>query len=297
MRPVFSTRYGTAYVGDALELLRSLEPGQVDLVLTSPPYLLTRQKSYGNPDETSYIEWLLPFCAEIHRVLAPTGSFVLNITGGWRRKRPARSLVHYEIIMRLVKEIGFELAQEIIWAKPNPIPSPIEWSNRRKLRLKEGFEYCFWLTKDAWQAKVDLSSVRVPYRTSPPPETGFWRHEPSGYVSRPRHLWYSEAGTIPSNVLTYATAGNDVYVRRVRAASLPVHPARMPDEIPRFFIKLLTQEQDLVLDPFAGSFTTCAVAEELRRRWIGIDLDEQYVLGGRLRFDSNADTMYHVSSR
>ncbi|AFY92308.1 restriction endonuclease subunit M [Chamaesiphon minutus] len=77
--PLYTTDYGTAYVGDSLLLLDRLEPDSIDLVLTSPPFALQRKKTYGNVEQEDYVEWLLEFCQKVYRVLSPTGSFVLDL--------------------------------------------------------------------------------------------------------------------------------------------------------------------------------------------------------------------------
>ena len=89
-KPLYSTKYGAAYIGDSLELLDQLETDSVDLVITSPPFALQREKSYGNVDQETYVGWLLKFCAKVYRVLSPTGSFVIDLGGAYQSKRPIR---------------------------------------------------------------------------------------------------------------------------------------------------------------------------------------------------------------
>ena len=113
--PYFSSRYGSAYLGDSLELLRALPSGSVNLVVTSPPYALHFKKAYGNETKDRYIEWFLPFAREIFRVLPDDGSFVLNIGGSYNKGTPTRSLYHFKLLIALVDEIGFHLAQECFW--------------------------------------------------------------------------------------------------------------------------------------------------------------------------------------
>lgn len=80
-------------------------------------------------------------------------------------------------------------------------------------------------------------------------------------------------------------AANDVYTKKCKANGIKIHPARFPMQLPEFFIKMLTDEGDLVLDPFGGSMTAGAVAESLNRRWIGIDTVEEYLDGALYRFE------------
>src|SRR6266566_5112528 len=103
----YRTERGAAYLGDALELLRKLPEGSVNLVVTSPPYALHFKKEYGNKDKTEYINWFLPFAREILRVLKDDGSFVLNIGGSYNQGTPTRSIYHFKLLVALVEEIGF----------------------------------------------------------------------------------------------------------------------------------------------------------------------------------------------
>src|SRR5688500_9845807 len=110
--PMYETGLGKAFVGDALHLLAQLDPATIDLVMTSPPFALQRQKEYGNEDQEVYEDWLLAFCREVHRVLCPTGSFVLDLGGAYVKGRPVRSLYNYRVLLRLCDELDFRLAEE-----------------------------------------------------------------------------------------------------------------------------------------------------------------------------------------
>jgi DNA modification methylase len=110
--PYFISEFGAAYLGDSLELLRSLPTGQINLIVTSPPYALHFKKEYGNKNKEEYIKWFLPLASEIHRVLRDDGSFVLNIGGSYNQGVPTRSIYHFKLLVALVEEIGFHLAQE-----------------------------------------------------------------------------------------------------------------------------------------------------------------------------------------
>src|SRR5437879_1808819 len=117
-RPMYETNLGKAYVGDARRLLADLGEDTVDLVITSPPFALQRQKEYGNEDQQVYVDWLLSFCQDVYRVLRPTGSFVLDLGGAYVKGRPIRSLYNYRVLLRLCDELGFRLAEEFFWYNP-----------------------------------------------------------------------------------------------------------------------------------------------------------------------------------
>src|SRR5208337_3770121 len=101
--PYYKTTYGKAFCGDTLNLIKNIPDNSIDLIVTSPPYGLRKKKEYGNADPEAYVRWFLPFATEFHRVLKPTGSFVLNIGGGWEKGKPVRSLYQFELLIELCK--------------------------------------------------------------------------------------------------------------------------------------------------------------------------------------------------
>jgi len=156
------TRYGEAYLGNALQLLDCLPDHSVDLVITSPPFALQRKKEYGNRDQDKYVDWLLKFAVRVHRVLKDTGSFILDLGGAYRKGRPVRSLYNYRVLIRLCDELGWNLAEEFFWFNPAKLPSPIKWVNKRKIRVKDAVNTVWWLSKTDFP-KADVSRVLVPY--------------------------------------------------------------------------------------------------------------------------------------
>lgn len=91
---------------------------------------------------------------------------------------------------------------------------------------------------------------------------------------------------LPHNILSYSnTTSNDYYFKRCREKNISPHPARMHGGLINFFIDFLTDEGDLVLDPFAGSNTTGYCAEKLNRRWISIEANKSYALDSMIRFE------------
>ena len=126
VNPFYRTTAGAAYLGDSRDTLKALSDSSVNLVFTSPPYALHFKKEYGNVSKADYVEWFLPFAREIRRVLTDDGSFVLNIGGSWNPGSPTRSLYHYKLMIALVEELGFHLAQECYWYNPAKMPVPAE---------------------------------------------------------------------------------------------------------------------------------------------------------------------------
>jgi DNA modification methylase len=285
--PVYTTELGALFCGDSLEFMRQMPDDSVDLVLTSPPYALHFKKEYGNADQQEYVAWLIPFAREIKRIIKPSGSFVLNLGGAWKPGLPIRSLYHYRVLLALADDVGFDLAQDFFWFNPAKMPAPAEWVNVRRIRVKDSVEYIFWLVKDP-MAKADNRRVLNPYsadmrrliRRGVKQAT-----RPSGHVINGTFA-NDQGGSIPSNLIQCGNnESNSAYIRNSKAAGSKIHPARFPAELPRFFIEFLTNPGDMVLDPFAGSNTTGHVAEGLNRKWVGVELREEYAQESRLRFE------------
>lgn len=284
-RPAYSTGRGAMFAADALGLLQDLPDDCIDLAMTSPPFPLTRQKEYGNEPLDRYVAWLLPFCHEIRRVLKPAGSFVLDLGGSWESGQPVRSLYHFEAAIRLARE--FKLAQEFYWFNPSRLPTPAEWVTIHRVRVKDAVNMVWWFGKTA-HPKADNRKVLQPYSAS------MRRLLRDGYEARKRPSGHAisetfgrdNGGAIPPNLLKIPnTESNSHYLRSCRAQNIRPHPARFPADLVRFFVDFLTDPEDLVLDPFGGSNVTGAVCESAGRRWLGCDINADYVAGSACRFE------------
>jgi DNA modification methylase len=288
--PHYKTKYGATFLGDSLEILQSSElVGKVDLIMTSPPFALRRKKQYGNVDAEEYVDWFLKFAPLFHRVLKPAGSLVVDIGGSWNPGQPTRSLYHYELLIRLcdIKDFKFYLAQEFFWFNPARLPTPAEWVTVRRERVKDAVNCVWWLSKSP-HPKANNKKVLRPYSESMQEllRRGYKAMlRPSGHDISTKFS-KNNNGSIPPNLLEFAnTESNSRYLRACRQAGIHPHPARYPAPLPEFFIKFLTDPDDLVLDPFAGSNVTGEVCERLGRRWISIDIIEEYLEGSKFRFD------------
>lgn len=294
--PLYTTDYGSAYLGDALKLLDCLESNSIDLVITSPPFALQREKIYGNVEQQAYVNWLFTFCEKVYRVLAPRGSFVLDLGGAYQSKRPVRSLYNYRILIKLCDDLDFRLAEEFFWYNPSKLPSPIEWVNKRKIRAKDAVNTIWWLSKTD-NPKANVSNVLVPYsermkKLLKNPEKFYQPKErPSGH-NIGKAFANNNGGAIPSNLLQIPnTESGSRYIQMCKAANIAAHPARFPQKLPQFFINFLTDPGDTVLDIFAGSNTTGAAAESLRRHWIAFEQNRAYLAASAFRFvDASTST-------
>lgn len=290
LKPHYRTKLGACYVGDALEILPKVIPiGSVDLIITSPPFALRRKKEYGNVEADRYVKWFLNFGRLFHGLLKPKGSLVIDIGGSWNPGQPTRSLYQYELLIELCRmpEYKFYLAEEFFWYNPARLPSPAEWVTVRRVRVKDAVDCIWWLSKGP-NAKADNRKVLAPYsesmhellRRGYKPKLRPSGHDISTNFNRDNN------GSIPPNLLKIAnTESNSWYLRRCRESDLKPHPARYPAGLPAFFIKFLTDPGDLVVDPFAGSNVTGAMAECLGRRWIATELNEEYARASKFRFE------------
>lgn len=287
--PAYKTGMGAAFCADSLDVLKSLPDASVPLVITSPPFALQRQKEYGNKDQSEYIDWLLCFTKEVHRVLKNDGSFVLDLGGAYQKGKPVRSLYQFRTLIRLCDEQGFFLAEEFYWHNPSKLPSPIEWVNKRKIRAKDSVNTVWWLSKTEWP-KADVRNVLAPYsdrmKTLLKNPDAFYKPKlrPSGHDIG-KGFGKDNGGAIPPNLLQIPNSeSNGAYQAGCKAVGIKAHPARFPAKLPEFFIRYLTEPNDLVVDIFGGSNTTGMVAEREGRRWLSCDSDATYVAASVFRF-------------
>jgi DNA modification methylase len=249
--------------GDCLHELQVLDRNSVDLIMTSPPYADQRKSSYGGIHPDGYVEWFLPRSEELLRVLKPTGSFVLNIKE--KALNGERHPYVLELILALQRQ-GWFWIEEYIWHKTNSVPG--KWPNR----FRDGWERLLHFTKNVSGFKMNQDSVRVPIgdwqKPRKTPRQRDYRRERangSGFGVNDSH-WIGKDLVYPDNVLWLPTE-----------CSNRKHSAAFPETLPEFFVKLFSDEGDVVLDPFAGSGTTLAVAKRLARRYIGVELHQEYV--------------------
>lgn len=249
--------------GDCLDVLRGFEDDSFDLILTSPPYADSRKNTYGGVPPEQYVEWFAPIAEELRRVLKPEGTFVLNIKE--KVVDGERSTYVLELILELRRQ-GWLWTEEFIWHKKNCHPG--KWPNR----FRDAWERCLQFNKQR-QFSMYQEAVMVPMgdwaqrrlrRLGPNDTVRFASQVESGFGKNISN-WVGREMAYPSNVLHLATeTGN----KR--------HSAAFPIALPSWFINLFTQEGDLVLDPFAGSGTTCEAAFRLNRRSVGIEIKREY---------------------
>jgi len=294
IRHFYRTSLGSMYHGDSLGYLFHTAPAKgVDLIMTSPPFGLVRKKSYGNEDADRYCDWFRPFAEGFKRVLKDTGSLVIDIGGAWIPGQPTRSLYHFKLLIMLCEEYGFHLCQEHYWWNPAKLPSPAEWVNVRRVRVKDAVNTVWWLSLTPWP-KVSNRRVLAPYSDS---MRGLLKN---GYTAKLRPSGHAisdkfrkdNGGAVPPNLLAIAnTESNGRYQDYCRENGIDIHPARFPSLLPEYFIRMLTDPGDLVVDPFGGSCVTGSVSEALRRRWACCEMSEEYLNGAISRFADTPATL------
>ena len=286
MKPYFETEHGKAILGDSLKHIQSFERDSVDLIVTSPPYALSKPREYGNVKVHEYVEWFKPFGEAFKNSLKDTGSLVIDIGGVWEKGQGTRSLYHFELLIMLVKDLGFHLCQEHYWFNPTCMPCS-RWVINERKRVKNAVEPIWWLSKTP-NPKSDNMKILKPYseKYMVDLESGRERDvkSPSGHQVG-HTMSRNFGGAIPPNLLAISNGtSNDRYLTYCRENNLPLHPARFPTELPEYFIRFLTDPGDLVVDPFGGSCMTGMVAENLERKWMCFDMSSEYLDGAKGRF-------------
>ena len=280
------TPFGQIIQGDSKEILETYPDNSVDLIMTSPPFGLIRKKDYGNVEANEYVEWFKPFAGIFHRILKENGSFVLDIGGAWNKGYPTRNLYHFKLLIMLCEELGFHLAQDFYWWNPSKLPTPAEWVTVRRVRVKDAVNTVWWLSKTPWP-KASNRRVLQPYSSSMKTllSKGYKaKKRPSGH-NISRKFSVDNGASIPPNLIAIPnTESNSFYLRYCERNGFKPHPARYPAELPEYFIRMLTEPGDIVVDPFAGSCVTGEVCERTERRWTCIELLRDYCEAARGRF-------------
>lgn len=251
------------FLGDSQEQLKLVLDNSVDLIVTSPPYADQRKSTYGGIHPDKYVEWFLPISEQLLRVLKPTGTFILNIKE--KVVEGERSTYVMELIIAMRKQ-GWLWTEEFIWHKKNSYPG--KWPNR----FRDSWERLLQFNK-AKHFNMYQEEVMVPMgdwaktRLKKLSDTDKIRDNSkvgSGFGKNISN-WVDRDKAYPTNVLHLATECNNKN-----------HSAAFPQELPEWFIKLFTKENDTVLDPFMGSGTTLSVANRMKRNSIGIEIVPEY---------------------
>ncbi|MDX4975398.1 DNA-methyltransferase [Myroides odoratimimus] len=308
----FKTDKGQIIKGNSLELLsthlKEELRGKINLIVTSPPFPLNNKKKYGNEKGEEYLNWFINMAPIFSDLLTEDGSLVIEIGNAWEPERPVQSLLHLECLLGMVKhpQANLRLIQEFICYNPSKLPSPAQWVTVNRLRTVDSYTHVWWIAKNDFP-KADNSKVLRPYSKS---MEQLLKRQSYNSGKRPSEHQISESGflkdnggsiahnffemepidekrdvRLPHSVLSFSnTNSNDHFLKTCREQGITPHPARMSGGLVNFFIQFLTDEGDLILDPFSGSNTTGYCAEKLNRNWISFEIEDNYIEQAKLRF-------------
>ena len=294
-KPTYRTKNGACVNGVSEDVLSSKGfakyKGEVDLILTSPPFPLNRKKQYGNKNDDEYLVWLRGMSVILSEYLSETGSIVIELGNSWNKGAPTMSTLSLKSMLAFLEESNLHLCQQFIWFNTAKLPTPAPWVTIERIRVKDAFTHIWWMSKNE-RPKANNKNVLHAYSDKMKRLLKSKQYNagtrPSEHAISEKSFLTDNGGAIPPNVLVSSnTESNSPYLRYCRSEGIKPHPARMPSDIPEFFIKMLTDKNDLVLDPFSGSNTTGQIAEELDRKWISIEANESYIEGSRGRFGGN----------
>lgn len=262
--------------GDCFELIKDLEDNSIDLIITSPPYsdIISYGKSVSIKKTDEYCDWILPLFDDIFRVLKKSGSFILNIND--KCVDGYRSPFIYDLISRSQKETDLKLYDTYFWCKETSVPN----GSNKRFRTTTEFIFHFVKSKDF---KFYMDRVYETLSDDTIARYGRQMNERHGTIidgHRKREIEslnikktnekrsYSDKKR-PDNVFRFKTAG-------AARDNLIKHPAPFHKELPSYFINLLTDEKDFILDPFSGIGTTGISCKDLGREYIGFELNKSY---------------------
>jgi site-specific DNA-methyltransferase (adenine-specific)/site-specific DNA-methyltransferase (cytosine-N4-specific) len=260
----------TIYYGDSYDLFDIVPNNSIDLIFTSPPY--AKMTKYGDAIDTfspeTYNDWFVPIINKMYNSLKNTGSFILNINDNISNLE--RSIYVYELVVRIKKETGFQFYDRYIWYKKSGLPT-----GGQQFRPMDRIEYLFHFVKDVNSVKSYIDRIREPYAASTLSrmqyDVGIHDEidENGKTKNKKRRITPNKLGKVPDNVFRFPTAG----ILKNKGAK---HPAPFHPDMPEYFIKWLTDENDIVLDPFIGTGTTAFAAKKLNRKYIGFEKNDNY---------------------
>lgn len=281
----YSTLLGVAIWSKNRNVFDSLEE-PIHLCVTSPPYPLKNARNYGNVAEAQWVDFITETLEPIVKNLVEGGSIVLNISNDiFESKRPSRSLYVERMVIALNERLGLSLMDRWPWINLSKPPGPTYWACVKRQQLCSGWEPVFWFTNNPVQVRSNNRRVLVPHTEKHRKLIARGGEERNvvyadgAYEIKTGSFGNETPGSIPKNVIQRGHRCSDTQALRVAAKALGLgpHPAMFPTAIPEFAIKFLTDENDLVVDPFSGSNKTGLAAERNNRRWIGCDNVLEYV--------------------
>jgi site-specific DNA-methyltransferase (adenine-specific) len=258
--------YDRVCVGDCVDVLAGCPPCQFDLVFADPPFNIGYSYDLYNDNKSrdDYLAWADAWLAAVVRVLSPTGSLFLAIGDEYAAEYKIR-----------LDALGLTLRNWIIWHYTFGVAC--------QRKFNRSHAHILYYVRDPKRFTFNADAVRVP--SARQTTYGDRRASPAGKL--PDDTWVLRPQESPDH---FDPAGDTWYVPRVCGTfrERTSHPCQMPEAILERIIRVATNPGDAVLDPFAGSGTTLAVAKKLGRHYVGIELSEAYAEGIRQRLDAIA---------
>lgn len=297
----FSTDLGAAILGHCDHVFTAID-SPISLVLCSPPYPLTKARSYGNVPETMYVDWIIKTIKPVVDNMLPGASICLNLTNDKFVAGGARSTYLERLTLALEDRLGLHLMDRLVWSNPAKAPGPVRYASIERTQLNVGYEPVLWMTNDPFRVRSNNTRVLQAHteRHLKLIAAGGEQREISfsdgAYRIKTGSFGNPTAGRIPRNVLTFGhtCADQRAYKRAARAQGLKAHGAPMPVALAKFLIEFLSEPGDMIADPFGGSFTTAKAAELLGRRWLSTECMAEYIIGGATRFTGCPGFVQHL---
>lgn len=286
----FSTKLGVAIWGTAELALKNLDE-PINLVITSPPYPIRVSRNYDNPKEHEYVDFICTALEPIVRNLSASGSICINLGNEiFLNKSPARSLYKERLTLALHDRLNLHLMDRLVWSNVCKPPGPVQWASITRQQLNAGYESILWFSPSPRDCKANNRRVLEPHSQKHAEYLLSGKRDEASYSDgayrRRMTSFPVTEGRIPRNVLTFPhnCASQSAYKSDAKDLGIPAHGAPFPLSLVTFLTKFLSEEGDLLVDPFAGSCTTGLAAELNNRRWICVDKILQYLIGSSVRF-------------
>lgn len=233
--------------GDVLKGLQQIDESSIDLIFADPPYNIGKDFDGLKEKwtESEFLEWCYEWLDECHRVLKPTGTFYLM--------NSTENMPFLDIWCRN----KFNVKSRIVWAYDSS-------GVQAKTYFGSMYEPILMLTKDSKKYTFNYEKIMVEAKTGAKRQLIDYRKNPPQPYNTKK---------VPGNVWNFSRV-------RFKMDEYENHPTQKPEALLERIIKASSNKGDVVLDPFAGSFTTCSVAKKLDRKSIGIEINEEYVKMG-----------------
>jgi DNA modification methylase len=301
----YKTKLGQFHIVDSIEWVEKNRTKKykekIDLILTSPPFPLTKKKSYGNFQGEEYLEWISAFFKGCVPLLKDTGSLVIELGNAWNPDSPTMSTLPLEAFLKIKRESKLHLCQEFICHNPARLPTPTQYVNVHRIRMKDSWTRIWWLSKSE-NPKANNKNALIPYSKAMKALLARGTYNagprPSQHVIGSKSFLKDNGGAIPASCLTTDdlnhfgsllissnTGNTDSYLAYCRDNDSKPHPARMQPGLAAFFVSFLTEPGDRIYDPFGGTNTTGYCCEQLNRKWITTELNPENLYPSMARFE------------